>query len=104
VRETDAVPDTGDVLAAFQDWFVATCDGEWEHDAGVSIGSLDNLGSRVRVSLRDTANAGRGFERQETHRDEYDWIVYWVENDEFNAACGPRNLGEALSVFLDWAH
>ena len=97
------MPDTRDVLAAFQDWFVASCDGEWEHDAGVSIETLDNPGWRVRVSLRDTANAGREYERQEIYRDEHDWIVCWVEKDEFNAACGPHNLGEALSVFLDWA-
>ncbi len=35
-------------------------------------------------------------------RAEEDWIHYWVENQEFQIACGPANLSEAINIFIDW--
>jgi Immunity protein 53 len=58
----------------------------------VSIETLDNPGWQVRIDLQSTADADRPFDRQETHRDEDDWLVCWVESERFHAACGPRNL------------
>lgn len=31
-----------DVWTWLQSWYVGRCDGEWEHEFGVSIGALDN--------------------------------------------------------------
>ncbi len=31
-----------------------------------------------------------------------DWIQYWVENQEFQIACGPMNLSEAVEIFVHW--
>jgi hypothetical protein len=91
-------------LAAIEAWYAAQCDGDWEHSYGLSIETLDNPGWRVRIDLHGTACADRVFDRRETQRDENDWLSCWVESGSFHASCGPRNLAEALGVFLVWAN
>ena len=94
---------TADPLARLQHWYLAQCDGDWEHSYGVTVGTLDNPGWLVKVDLTGTALAGRPFERVEAHRAERDWLVCWVEDEQWQAACGPLNLGEAIEAFLAWA-
>jgi hypothetical protein len=92
-----------DPLSELQEWYAAQCNDEWEHAYGVTIDTLDNPGWRLRIDIRDTSLAERSHERQEIHRNEEDWLVCWVEEEQFNAACGPRNLVEAIALFLEWA-
>jgi hypothetical protein len=40
----------GECVAWIQKWYSAQCDGEWEHDLGVAIGTLDNPGWSVRLT------------------------------------------------------
>jgi hypothetical protein len=94
---------TTNVLERLQEWYVAQCDGNWEHSFGVTIGTLDNPGWQVRLDLQETSHSGRSFDRVERHRTDHDWLVCWVENDVFQMACGPRNLQEALELFMAWA-
>lgn len=92
-----------DPFAWLQKWYASHCDGDWEHDERIEIGSIDNPGWRVRIGLVDTALEARSFERLRVERDADDWIHAWVEGQTYNAACGLANLGEALSLFRDWA-
>lgn len=93
---SDRVPD---VLTWLQGWYVARCDGEWEHARGVEIGTLDNPGWRVQVDLAGTPWSALGLEGHEIHRSEHDWVVVLPTTGRFEAACGPLNLGEALHHF-----
>ena len=90
-------------LQWLQEWYLAQCDGDWEHEFGVTIETLDNPGWRVTVSLQGTALEEVPFERVESNRSEHDWVRCWVDEQQFEAACGPRNLQEALEIFRKWA-
>ena len=92
-----------DPLERLQRWYLAQCDGEWEHVYGVEVGTLDNPGWTVKIDLTDTALSAVPFDRLEAHYTDDDWVVCRVEGYSFHAACGPLNLEEALEVFLDWA-
>jgi hypothetical protein len=94
---------TGDPLSRLQDWYLAQCDGEWEHRYGVTLGTLDNPGWLLKIDLTGTGLESRAIERRETHREERDWLVYWVDDEQWQAACGPLNLGQAIDAFLAWA-
>jgi Immunity protein 53 len=59
-------------ISLLEKWYLQRCNGEWEHQWGVSIETLD------------------------------EWIQYWVEKNYFQAACGPLNLSEAIQIFIDW--
>jgi immunity protein 53 of polymorphic toxin system len=69
----------------------------------VTIDTLDNPGWRAKIDLVGTPLADASFDRHEIHRSDDDWVACWVVEDAFHAACGPRNLEEALQVFVDWA-
>ncbi|MEU7928093.1 immunity 53 family protein [Micromonospora sp. NPDC049801] len=90
------------VWSWLQAWYATQCDGEWEHEYGIRIETLDNPGWSVRIDLGDTALSGMAYERQELRRGEHDWVLTRVEEDQFRAACGPLNLGEALHLFRQW--
>ena len=42
-----------DALYLLQRWYVAQCDGEWEHAYGVEIGTLDNPGWSISDRSQD---------------------------------------------------
>jgi len=92
-----------DVWTWLQGWYTAQCDGLWEHSYGVAIDTIDNPGWSLRIDLADTSLHGKAYERSENHRGEHDWVVTWIADAQFQAACGPLNLSEALSRFREWA-
>ncbi len=92
-----------DSLLRLQRWYADQCDGEWEHQEGIEIGTLDNPGWSVKISLDRTGLEARAFDRLRIDRAEDDWLQAWIEAGKWNAACGPLNLTEALEAFLTWA-
>jgi len=90
------------VLRDIEAWYSAQCNGDWEHQYGVTIDTLDNPGWTVRIDLRHTQLEGRAFTRMVAERTETDWLNCWVEDGRFNGAGGAQNLHEILSVFLSW--
>jgi hypothetical protein len=91
------------VLAELQRWYRDQCNGDWEHDNGITISTLDNPGWQVEINLDGTGLVGRTFDRVEVDRSDDDWIRAWGEGDRWHAACGPLDLEEALRLFLTWA-
>ena len=41
-----------------QDWYKNQCNDEWEHDYGITIGTLDNPGWDVKIDLIGTSLEG----------------------------------------------
>ena len=85
------------------EWYANQCDGDWEHEFGVRIGTLDNPGWRLRVSLIGTELENKKFERITVERSENDWLFCFTEEGHFEAACGLFNLPEGLKTFRHWA-
>ncbi len=89
-------------LSTLERWYAGQCNGVWEHGYGVGIDTLDNPGWQVRLGLHDTKKESSFLERVRIDRANNDWIQYWVENQEFQIACGPMNLSEAVEIFVHW--
>jgi Immunity protein 53 len=94
---------TTNALSRLQDWYVAHCDGDWEHTYGVKITTLDNPGWQLIIDLEETELANKLFGAIERERDERDWVHCRVRESKFEGAGGPRNLLELIAVFLEWA-
>ncbi len=93
-----------DVLARLQKWYLSQCDGDWEHQYGVEICTVDNPGWRGSINLAETYKEEHVFKRIKIERSEDDWIHAWKENNKFEFACSPENLQGALEIFLNWAN
>lgn len=94
--------DRPDVWTWLRAWYVTQCDGDWEHQYGVEIETLDNPGWTVTIDLAETTLESKSFDRVAIHRSEDDWSVCRVEERRFRGACGPVNLGEVLHTFRAW--
>ncbi len=90
------------VILELQQWYEAQCNGDWEHQYGVSIETLDNPGWRVEIDLKDTRFAGGSFTRVEEKRQNGEWLLCWTENDKFVGAGDPSKLIVILQHFLEW--
>jgi hypothetical protein len=95
-----AAPHQRDWLGDLQRWYVAHCDGDWEHTYGVTIESLDNPGWRLRVDLAGTELEALTETSGRVERSETDWLAWRVADGNFEAGCGPCNLGDAVDAFL----
>lgn len=93
-----------DELAALQSWYTSHCDGDWEHQEGIEINTLDNRGWRVVINVADTELEGQAFaEVEENYEHETEWVRCWMEGGKFQGAGGPLKLSRVLRIFLDWA-
>ena len=99
--ETQSPDDS--VFAWLQGWYARHCDGEWEHDYGVTIQSADNPGWVVTIDLVGTELAGRPFAEVKREASEHDWVWCFVRESAWQGGGGPHNLADVLAVFRDWA-
>ena len=90
------------LVSKLESWFLANCDGDWEHGRGIRIETLDNPGWSIKIDLEDTEADGREFTRLHLDRTENDWLRCRVEGKYFEAYGGPTNLEEMLEIFLTW--
>ncbi|WP_327339050.1 immunity 53 family protein [Streptomyces sp. NBC_01324] len=96
---SDAEP----LLDWLQNWYAQQCDGDWEHEWGVKIATLDNPGWTIEIDLKETDLEEREYTLQEVGRSAQDWVRTWTAERTFHAACGPGSLTEALALFRTWA-
>ena len=93
-----------DVLDWLARWYDAQCDGDWEHEFGPSISTIDNPGWSLKIDLVGTDCDGRTLDCIEYNGDdEIDWWTCWTEENTFHGAGGPLHLRSLLQAFRDWA-
>jgi hypothetical protein len=96
-------------LLRLQQWYVRQCNGEWEHDCGISIESCDNPGWWVKIQLKGTVLQDRGFRTVEENVDEHgfqisdSWLCCRMQGSEWHGAGDETRLEQILVLFLDWA-
>lgn len=91
-----------DQLTWLEDFFLSLCDGDWEHDLGFRIETLDNPGWKIELSLKYSRYEGVQFDPVRIARSEHDWIICRLENGVFLGQGGPKNLKEILHIAEDW--
>jgi len=55
-------------LLWIQKWYKSQCNGDWEHEYGVKIETVDNSGWYVTINLMDTNLEGIFFRSQRRSR------------------------------------
>lgn len=94
-----------ETLHRLQQWYHHHCNGDWEHQSGIKIDTLDNPGWSITINLEDTEFENQVFESISIDRSEEDWIVCRLNEKAkiFEGFGGPFNLIELLSIVLNWA-
>lgn len=90
------------LLKWFEEWYKSNCDGDWEHNCGIHIGTLDNPGWRIEINLVNTELEDKVFDSLKIERTNDNWVHCRVENSIFKGAGGTENLEELLKIFKTW--
>ena len=96
-------------VARLEAWYARQCNGDWEHQYGVKVDTLDNPGWTLDVDLTNTKlekvpytpiaeNVGPN-----NHPEGDDWVHCRVEHRKWRGAGGPLKLNRLIEEFLSWA-
>lgn len=99
-----------DHLGWIERWYQEQCDGEWEHDCGVTVETLDNPGWLVKIDLRDVEPEAAASARvvsvlgdppSEANGNQAGpvWMTCKVESGKFIGAGDPTQLRAILAQF-----
>lgn len=92
-----------DSLERLNRWYRDNCNGDWEHQNGVVIETIDNPGWSIRVDLFETPKENQEFESIETNiTSETEWLSLKKSNTKLVGACAPSKLLELLNLVTDW--
>ncbi len=81
------------------EWYYTQCDGDWEHGNGITIGTIDNPGWYLKVSLDETEVENRTFQIIDINRSENDWLYCAVEEKIFKGFGGPLIYPKSSKFF-----
>ena len=91
----------GEGLGALQAWFAAHCDGNWEQEYGVTIGTVEEPGwERASISSERGSGKRAGVRVRSAVGD---WCEAWCDGYTFHAVGGTHNLDELLGTFVTFA-
>lgn len=91
-----------ETIERIQNWYIINCNGEWEHNYGYQIETLDNPGWSVKIDLAETGLENLEFSREyQNPLDENDWFNINTEKKVLYMYCGPTNLKVVFNVFFD---
>lgn len=90
-------------LQKLQTWYASRCNGDWEHQFGITIETQDNPGWRVEIDLANTSLQGAVFPELRKREGAGDWIMCFREGSRFIGAGDPSKLETILNFFLDHA-
>ena len=89
------------MLKWIEDWYLSMCNGDWEHDFGISIKTLDNPGWEITIDLTDTGIKIDEEDWKLFEKNDQDWYGYKISKDVFNAAGDPTKLSFLISLFKE---
>ncbi len=87
------------LLKSLESWYISNCNGDWEHEYGIQISTIDNPGWCLKIDLMSTALEGQGFSIDKDV-DENDWLKANVKDNVFIAYGDPSKLNTLISIFL----
>ena len=96
-----------DVIHWLEQWLQDQCDGEWEHEQGFTLETIDNPGWRLTIDLKgvaasndrllivegDSPSAENGYVGGEP------WLICEVKSGKFIGAGDPSQLARILQTF-----
>lgn len=88
------------IIERIQWWYAAQCNGEWEHDHGVSIDTIDNPGWSVSIDLVGTSLESVTMSPFRYDKGEHDWVFYEIKDGKFTGNGDSSKLNFILESFI----
>ncbi|MBL7739161.1 MAG: immunity 53 family protein [Chitinophagaceae bacterium] len=89
------------ILIWIQEWYKSQCNGDWEHQYGLTIDTLDNPGWSIEIDLAFTTLEKLVIDRVFVEKNENDWFYYTVSDAQYIACGDPNKLEFLLERFKE---
>ncbi|SDI19760.1 Immunity protein 53 [Chryseobacterium taeanense] len=89
-------------IEAIQEWFKLQCNGDWEHEYGVKIQTINNPGWNVHIDLSDTVLDGFKIDENLDNGDR-DWFFIQSDGKVFSGSGDSNKLNTILDKFVTFA-
>jgi len=90
-------------IKAIMSWYRSQCNGDWEHQYGIKIDTLDNPGWCIEIDLRNTKKEDVEFpEVTENYEHETDWLITRKDGSVLRGSCGVGKLEDMLAICARW--
>ncbi|WBM74409.1 immunity 53 family protein [Saprospira grandis] len=93
--------DNTDILAWIEDWFSFHCDGDWEHQYGFTIKTIESGGWSLQIDLIETLLEDTEIAWQLVKKSENDWYGLAIKDSVFSASGDLRKLSFLLHSFKE---
>lgn len=87
-------------IERIQRWYGLQCNGEWEHQHGVSIDTLDNPGWNVSIDLVGTNLERVSMSPYKYDKGEDDWVLCELRDGKFIGNSDSSKLNLILESFV----
>lgn len=84
-----------------QDWFSTHCDGDWEHERGIKIETVDNPGWNIEIDFNDTGINRKNLDWELFEVSEKNWFGFRIEENVFYASGDPSKFNIILEIFRE---
>jgi hypothetical protein len=92
---------TNNVLTWLCEWYHSNCDGDWEHNYGIKIETIDNPGWSITIDLIGTMPIVKPIQWIFVERSSDDWYGYKLVEDKFEASGDPSKIEFLISLFKE---
>jgi len=86
-------------IAWLQQWYIAQCDDEWEHEYGIKIETMDNPGWLIKIDLKYTNMEDVRIKTSTTNSSHDDWYTIEIVDSVFTGLSSFNNLEILLKKF-----
>ena len=92
-----------DKIDFLQIWYQNQCDGDWEHEFGIEINTVNLQDWKVEIDLIYTELESKPFDPINKKTDEKNWVHCEIKKNKFLGYGGPQNLSTIIKIFIDLA-
>jgi hypothetical protein len=85
-----------------QKWYLSQCDGDWEHQYGIRIDTLDNPGWLIKIDIIKL-EFNKAIKNVLIEKSDDDWFAYEIKDNCFIASGDSNKLEFLLQLFKNFA-
>lgn len=89
-------------LEWLDDWYQSQCNGEWEHQQGVRLKSLENPGWQLTIKLAGTTAVNTRPQQLRLETQNGGWLACSIAAECFEGSGDPHKLEQIIGVFRRW--
>jgi hypothetical protein len=88
-------------LGWLQNWYKLNCNGDWEHEYGIEITTIDNPGWRIIIDLIGTNLESLDINYNLQEKNPNDWYGYSISESKFMGVGDPNKLEFLIELFKE---